>query len=152
MHNYEQPEFSTTTIDAITTTVAEFKRSGYRFVQLCASTLEDSCDLLYAFVDPEKETPGMVGVIVNVPDGEHVPSITDFYPAAFVFENETHDLFGIDFDGINIDFGGDFYSVAVAYPMNPRAAERKQAEQQAQEEQEQSEPESDAEGEEVAGE
>ena len=59
---------------------------------------------------------------MNVPDGTSVPSITGVYPAAFVFENESHDLFGVSFEDISIDFGGEFYTVAVAYPMNPRAA------------------------------
>ena len=61
-------------------------------------------------------------MLVRVENGVAVPSITGVYPAAFVFENESHDLFGVSFEGISIDFGGEFYTVAVAYPMNPRAA------------------------------
>lgn len=59
---------------------------------------------------------------MNVPDGTPVPSITELYPAAFVFENETHDLFGIEIYGINLDFQGEFYKVSQKFPMNPRAA------------------------------
>lgn len=116
-------------IDELTELVADFREREFKFIQICATTLEDSCEMLYSFVDPETPDGSMTGVIVNVPDGEHVPSITEWYPAAFVFENETHDLFGIHIDGINIDFGGEFYRVSVAYPMNPRAAQAEESEE-----------------------
>ena len=126
MPRFQKPTFEQASIAELIEIVSTYKRQGLQFVQLCATTLEDSCDLLYAFSDPRAEEPGLIGVKVNVPDGESVPSITDFYPAAFVFENETHDLFGITIEGINIDFSGEFYTVAVKYPMNPRAALREQ--------------------------
>lgn len=133
MIRFEKPTFTNVALADVTRIVADFKSRGYGFVQLCASTLEDSCDLLYAFTDPEAAEPGMIGVVANVPDGVHVPSITEWYPAAFVFENETHDLFGIDFDGINIDFGGNFYTLSMDYPMNPRAAMQKEAQHEEKE-------------------
>ncbi len=123
MRRFQSPTFIDVELDELANIVADFKERDFRFVQICATTLEDSCELLYSFVDPETADGSMTGLIVNVPDGTHVPSITDWYPAAFVFENETHDLFGIHIDGINIDFGGEFYRVSVAYPMNPRAAQ-----------------------------
>ena len=49
-------------------------------------------------------------MLVRVENGVAVPSITGVYPAAFVFENESHDLFGVSFEGISIDFGGEFYT------------------------------------------
>ena len=122
MEHNDHPTFETIELADLTSRVADFKERGYGFVQLCATTLEASCELLYTFSDPERTDPGLTGIIVEVPDGTHVPSITEWYPAAFVFENETHDLFGIDVEGINLDFEGEFYTVPVAYPMNPRAA------------------------------
>ncbi len=122
---YQTSKFEEASIDQIEELVANRKRAGYSFVQLCATTKENSCELLYTFEDPERseDEPGMDNVVIDVPDGAAVPSITKWYPAAFVFENEAHDLFGIDIQGINIDFNGEFYTVAVAYPMNPRAAQ-----------------------------
>lgn len=122
MRRYQSPAFETIALDKLHDTIVDYKAHDFRFVQICATTFDDSCELLYAFVDPETDDASMTGLIVNVPDGVHVPSITDSYPAAFVFENETHDLFGIHIDGINIDFGGEFYRVSMMYPMNPRAA------------------------------
>ena len=46
-----------------------------------------------------------------------IPSITDLYLEAFVFENEIHDLFGVHISDIAIDFGGNFYQLAVKEPM-----------------------------------
>ncbi len=123
MRRFQSPTFITVELDELLDIVADYKERDFRFVQICATTLEDSCEILYSFVDPETPDGSMTGLVVNVPDGVHVPSITEWYPAAFVFENETHDLFGIHIDGINIDFGGEFYRVSVAYPMNPRAAQ-----------------------------
>lgn len=123
MQTYPTPVFTEGALEDVCATAAGYKERGYSFVQMCASTLEDSVELLYTYQAPAYEGPGLEGVRVNVPDGASVPSITSVYPAAFVFENETHDLFGVKIEGINIDFGGEFYTVNVAYPMNPRAAE-----------------------------
>ncbi len=121
MQKYPAPVFTQAPLSDVASIAASYKDRGYRFVQLCASTLEDSVELLYTF-QPAGYQGGLEGVRVNVPDGQPVASITASYPAAFVFENETHDLFGVDVQGINIDFAGEFYTVNVAYPMNPRAA------------------------------
>ncbi len=129
MDSFQKPEFETVELADLTQRVADFKAQGYAFVQICASTLDDSCELLYAFVSPEREYVGMDGLIVNVPDGVSVPSITQWYPAAFVFENETHDLFGITIEGISIDYQGEFFTVAMDAPMNPRLAQAKAEEE-----------------------
>lgn len=115
--------FETVELDALFETVSDLKQRDYRFVQICATTLEDSCELLYAFIVPDAVDGCLTGLTVNVPDGMPVPSITELYPAAFVFENETHDLFGVNIYGINLDFQGEFYKVSQKFPMNPRAAE-----------------------------
>lgn len=122
MQTYPTPVFTEAALADVTAIAANYKERGYSFVQMCASTLEDSVELLYTYQAPAYAAPGLEGVRVNVPDGKSVPSITSVYPAAFVFENETHDLFGVKIEDINIDFGGEFYTVNVAYPMNPRAA------------------------------
>lgn len=129
MKRFQPSTFETIEIDEIVEVVGEFKLRGYRFVQLCATTLESSCELLYAFIAPDAADGELTGVVVDVPDGGPVPSITQFYPAAFVFENETHDLFGVDVYGINLDFHGEFYVVSGKYPMNPRAAQEQASEE-----------------------
>ena len=60
-----------------------------------------------------------------------MPSITDQFLAAFVFENEAHDLFGVDVQGIAIDFGGNFYALAQKEPMTIISPEQKAAREKA---------------------
>lgn len=128
MIRFQPNAFETVELDVLFETVSDLKQREYRFVQICATTLEDSCELLYTFIAPDAIDGCLTGLIVNVPDKTSVPSITELYPAAFVFENETHDLFGVDIYGINLDFQGEFYKVSQKFPMNPRAAEQRQAE------------------------
>lgn len=121
MRRFQEPEFDTARVCDVLTFAAEFKREGYMFVNINATTCGDHCDLLYAFRSSQ-DAPGLTGKTVSVRPDDVVPSITSLYPAAFVFENEAHDLFGIEFSGISIDYDGEFYTLSVAYPMNPKAA------------------------------
>ena len=53
----------------------------------------------------------------NVSKDATLKSITEQYFEAFVCENEIHDLFGLKFDGLALDFSGKFYSLAIEKPM-----------------------------------
>jgi len=46
---------------------------------------------------------------MNITQETEIPSITETYWGAFMYENEIHELFGITFKGINIDFKGNLY-------------------------------------------
>ena len=48
-----------------------------------------------------------------------------------MFENEAHDLFGVDIEGIAIDFGGNFYALAQKEPMTIISPEQKAAREKA---------------------
>lgn len=90
------------------------KDAGWRYVQMLAVNTEEGVDLLYSYM--------LDGTLENVTvkalaSEAHVPSISDLYLEAFVCENEIHDLFGIVFEGLAIDFAGKFYKVAVSEPM-----------------------------------
>ena len=64
-----------------------------------------------------------------VTENDVVPSITNEFIEAFVWENEIHDLWNIHFEGIAIDFKGTFYNVAVDAPMtviSPEVLERRE--------------------------
>lgn len=51
-----------------------------------------------------------------VDEGESVPSVSAIYEMAFLYENEIHDLFGVSFDGLALDFHGTFYQKRSAVP------------------------------------
>jgi ech hydrogenase subunit D len=52
---------------------------------------------------------------------EEVPSISDLFGSAFIYENEIRDLFGVKVTGIAVDFKGELYRTATKVPMSPRA-------------------------------
>ncbi len=83
-------------------------------MQLLRVNTEDGIDLIYSFM---KDDVLVNHEIKGVQKGTSVPSVTDQFIAAFVFENEAHDLFGVDVRGIAIDFGGNFYALAQKEPM-----------------------------------
>lgn len=91
---------------------AELKEGGWRMVQICGIPREGGAELLYSF-DRESE---LLNLKVGVPDGERVGSITPFYWSAFVYENEVHDLFGVEFHGMALDYKGNFFRIAEKHP------------------------------------
>lgn len=96
--------------------VQTFKHEGLRFVQMCAESTEQGIDLLYTFYDETSDHA--INLCVYGIDGEsRVPSIQGLYFAAFAYENETHDLYGIRFTNMKLDFGGHFFNVATSEPM-----------------------------------
>ncbi|MFA5416444.1 MAG: NADH-quinone oxidoreductase subunit C, partial [Methanoregula sp.] len=52
---------------------------------------------------------------------QEVPSISGMYWGAFVYENEMHDLFGIQVKGINIDYKGNLIKTTIKYPFGAGA-------------------------------
>lgn len=104
------------------------KDGGWRYVQMLAVNNEDSVDLIYSYM---KDGCLDNAVVESLPKDAVVPSITDLYLEAFVCENEIHDLFGITFDGLAIDFEGNFYRVSTETPMTIISPE-KLAEQEKQ--------------------
>lgn len=86
-------------------TARVMKAEGYRMVQICANRIPEANELTYSF-DKDHE---LRHFRVIVPDGTDIESITDSYFAAFVYENEIHDLFGVDIKHIALDFRGNFF-------------------------------------------
>lgn len=121
-------QFVPLTVEGLPALAAQCKEDGWRFVQMLALATEDGVNLVYSFMKD--------GVLVNheiegVKPQDHVPSITDQFLAAFVFENEAHDLFGVQIDDIAIDFGGHFYAVSQASPMTVISPAQKEAREKA---------------------
>lgn len=103
--------------------VQSLKHEGMRFVQLCAEFPEGGIDLVYTFYDETRDNA--LNLCVSVPEGAEVPSIQGLYFAAFSYENEAHDLFGVNFINMKLDFGGHFFSLAETSPMTVITPEMK---------------------------
>lgn len=102
------------------------KSEGWRYVQTLAVKVDNGIDLIYSFM---KDGCLENIKIKEVTNKNIIDSITEDYIEAFVWENEIHDLFGVKFKNIAIDFKGNFYNLAQSTPMSivsPQAIERKQ--------------------------
>jgi ech hydrogenase subunit D len=85
--------------------VQNLKNKGYRFVTMTCVDLGDSLDLIYHF-DLNLE---MVHLRITLLKGDTAPSISGVFFAALIIENETKDHFGVHFEGMALDFGGNLY-------------------------------------------
>ena len=59
--------------------------------------------------------------------GEEVPSISDYFGAAFLYENEVRELFGINVTGLNLDLQGQLYKTATKVPFSHQAVKARLA-------------------------
>ena len=117
-------EFIPIALDDLHREAAIRKTEGWRFIQTHAVKADDGIDLFYSFMkDGKVESLCVRGVRKDQP----VPSITDLFLAAFVFENEARELFGVDMRDIAIDFGGAMYTLAESEPMTFISPEQKAA-------------------------
>lgn len=103
-------------LEELLTRVQTLKHEGIRFVQMCAETTERGIDLLYTFYD-ETTQNALNLCVYSIDESSRVPSIQGLYFAAFSYENEAHDLYGVRFVNMKLDFGGHFFNLATSEPM-----------------------------------
>ena len=121
-------DYKLVSIEGIVPLAKERKADGWRFVQLMAVNTEEGIDLIYTYM---KDGVLQNNKVERVNKGDVIPSITGEFLAAFVFENEVHDLFGVDIRDIAIDFGGNFYALAQSEPMTIISPAQKAAREKA---------------------
>ena len=110
------PEIVETPVHELLDRAAALKTYGMRFAQCHALRSGDErFEVIYSFV--EDTTGRIVSLRLNIARDEQVPSVSELFPCAFVFENEMHDLYGVHVTGISIDFQGGFYHVHYPQPM-----------------------------------
>ncbi len=112
-------EQTTTLIDVgkLIGRVEQFKSGGYRLVQINATKVGDLYEINYSFDKDYK----FENIRITIPIEMEVPSISGMYWGAFVYENEMHDLFGIQVKGINIDYKGNLIKTTIRYPFGAGA-------------------------------
>ncbi len=115
----EEQKIKTIEADELLNRVAELREQGYRLVQLGCTRLK-YFELNYSFDRDLK----FVNLRLNILPGFEVNSITSIYEGAFLYENEIHDLFGVKFRHINIDYSGNLYKTAVKTPFDCEKDER----------------------------
>lgn len=110
--------FETVALSRLYTSVADMKEEGYRLGQVCGLVLDDeTVQLIYTFDKDHQLYNFKVDVPVDRPE---VESITPLYWPAFIYENEIHDLFGVEFRHSRLDYGGTFFKVSEPTPWKPK--------------------------------
>jgi ech hydrogenase subunit D len=92
---------------------AALAKEGYRLVQICCTALPETLEVTYSF---DKEYSLENYRVVLQRSDPSLPSITGAYLAAFTYENELQDLFGIKVSDMALNFNGNFYRIAQKTP------------------------------------
>jgi hypothetical protein len=73
--------------------------------------------------DARSPEPRFVTLRVRLPlENPELPSVSSFFWSAFLYENEMHDLFGVNVKGMALDFHGKLYTTAVPAPYSRKDA------------------------------
>ena len=84
-------DFRPLALDKLLDTCKEYKEKGYRFDQLLPKLERDNTiTLIYTFVMGEEIVNFKIGGIIK--DETVVPSVTELFISAFVFENEAQEI------------------------------------------------------------
>ncbi|NBD37927.1 MAG: NADH-quinone oxidoreductase subunit C [Verrucomicrobia bacterium] len=102
--------------------------AGYRLVQMMGTPREETIEVMVSF-DRAYE---LKNFRVQVPREDlRLPSISASTLAAFTYENELQDLFGIKVEGLAVDYEGNFLRTRTPHPMaamaDPAVAKKKPA-------------------------
>lgn len=113
----EEYTLETVDIKTLYRIMLEHLRSGYRLVQICATSVDSGAELIYSVALDYK----LENYKIFVEEDEEINSISDIFPSAALFENEISELFGVKIDSINMDFHGKFYRIDKETPFKKNA-------------------------------
>jgi ech hydrogenase subunit D len=116
----EAQTFPEVPVGALVAKAGEFRGQGWRLVQIGAAAIGETIEVTYSF-DRESRLSNL-RVTLAAEGTPRLPSIAAVYPCAFLYENEMHDLFRIQVDGMAVDFKGKFYRTTVPFPFAARGA------------------------------
>lgn len=109
----EQQDYATVEPAALPALAAERLAQGWRLVVITALQDAAGVEISYVFEREQK----LESLRLHLPMGARsLPSITGSYLAAFIYENELQDLFGVKVEGLLLDFKGNFYMKAKESP------------------------------------
>ena len=89
--------------------VMAYKNRGLRLSQICCAYAEEKLHLSYSFADDD--TNEYINLRVVIDKETPVCSITEFYPYAFLYENEMKELFGVNIQMISLDYDNKLYRI-----------------------------------------
>ena len=95
------------TPDELLGEVMKFKNQKLRLSQICCAYSNEKLEVLYSFADDN--TNDYINLRLTIDKDTDVASITEFYPYAFLYENEMKELFGVNIQMINLDYNQKLY-------------------------------------------
>ncbi|HWQ93754.1 MAG TPA: NADH-quinone oxidoreductase subunit C [Clostridia bacterium] len=110
--------FQPVTAAALVEQTRGLKQAGWRLVQISATRLPEGVELTYSF-DLESRLSNLRLLAAAT---DQVPSISSVFWCAVLYENEIHDLFGLQIEGIAVDFKGNLYQTTVKHPFGSTQA------------------------------
>jgi ech hydrogenase subunit D len=117
MHERETQTIEDITAESLPTLADAFKLDGWRLVQILCIARVDGYELQYSFGGGY----ALRTLRLNIGPRQAVPSITPYYGAAFLYENEIRDLFGALIERISPDWEGKVFDVAGTAPFSKLA-------------------------------
>lgn len=101
-------------VDTLVKEVDSLLLDGWRLVQIFGVSSRDGYELDYTFGGGY----AMKTLRLLVGAKDPVPSITSYYPAAVLYENEIRELFGVRIERIHPDWRGDLLGGASQKPFS----------------------------------
>ena len=95
------------TPDELLSNVMTLKNNKLRLSQICCAYSNEKLEVLYSFADDN--TNDYINLRLTIDKDTDVASITEFYPYAFLYENEMKELFGVNIKMINLDYNNKLY-------------------------------------------
>jgi ech hydrogenase subunit D len=105
-------EFKIVKAEEVIDEAQKLKFDGYHLMQQCATRTPDGYELVYSFGKALEVS--QLKIILS--EDQSINSISSVFPCAFLYENEIHDLFGVDIQMISLDYKGAFYRTAIDKP------------------------------------
>ena len=97
------------TPDELLGEVMKFKNQQLRLSQICCAYSNEKIELSYSFANDD--TNDYINLRIVMDKEDEVCSITEFYPYAFLYENEMKELFGVNVQMINLDYQNKLYRI-----------------------------------------
>ncbi len=97
------------TPDRLLGEVMAFKNAKLRLSQACCAYSEEKLHVSYSFANDDTNEYTILRLVID--KDTEVCSITEFYPYAFLYENEMKELFGVNIQMINLDYENKLYRI-----------------------------------------
>ena len=107
-------------LDQLLGAATEKKMKGWRLAQICSAFVNNQYELSYSFAKEYE----VVHYRVIVDKETLVPSVTQIYDSAFLYENEMKELFGVNMEHIALDYRNKLYRIDGEAPFIQPANEK----------------------------